>query len=55
MRRRITHDYLGFFVERLEEPVKAERGSEAISIGTNVRGNRKAIVSFNEFNYLAEH
>src|SRR5216683_1065250 len=55
MRRRIAHDHFHVFVECLQQPVETQRGAEAVAIGANVRSNRKAILFFNQFNYLAKH
>src|SRR5882672_7092110 len=55
MRRRIAHDYFHIFVECLQQPVETQRGAEAVAIGANVGSNRKAILFFNQFNYLAKH
>src|SRR5947199_242320 len=55
MRRCVTHGDFDVFVERAQQPVETERGAEAVPVRPDVGGNRKAILFFNEFNYLAKH
>ena len=55
MRRHVAHGDFDLFVERAQQPVETERGAEAVTVRPDVRGNRKAILFFNEFNYLAKH
>src|SRR3989442_11480992 len=55
MRRGVVHDDFDIFFQRSQKPIESQRGSQTVAIGTNVRSNRKAILSLNEFNYLAKH
>ena len=55
MRCCVAHGDFDVFVECAQQPVETERGSEAVTVRPDVRGNRKAILFFNEFNYLAKH
>ena len=55
MRRGVAHDYFDIFLERLQQPIETQRGTEAVAIGANMGSNRKAIFLLNKFNYLAKH
>src|SRR6266567_4246765 len=55
MRRWVAHGDFDVFVERAQQPVETERRAEAVTVRPDVRGNRKAILFLNEFNYLAKH
>src|SRR5437763_5206195 len=55
MRCWVAHGDFDVFVECAQQPVETERGPEAVTVRPDVRSNRKAILFFNEFNYLAKH
>src|SRR5947207_15237166 len=52
---RVAHDDLDIFVERAQQPVQTERRSEAIAIGTNMRGDRETTFCLDQLDYLTKH
>jgi hypothetical protein len=55
VRHGVAHDDFRFFIERLEQPVKTERRSQTVAVGTNVRGDSEAPLRLNQFHDLNKH
>src|SRR6185503_9400382 len=52
---RIAHDDFDVFIKRAQQPVKTERRSEAVAVGTDMRGDRETTLCLDQLDYLTKH